>query len=97
MNGYVILLKYTPTARQYATGESVRRRLEPVLRSAAQTLGGQLVSIDVTLGAYDYVARLEVPPGRDLQLFQCLIEFGKPGDFEVTVLRAFGIDDVYPR
>jgi uncharacterized protein with GYD domain len=97
MNGYVVLLRYTPTARQFATAEAVHRRLEPVLRSAAQTLGGSLVSLDVTMGAYDYIARLEVPPGRDAQIFQCLVEFRKPGDFDVTVLRAFGIDEVYSR
>jgi uncharacterized protein with GYD domain len=96
MDGYVILLRYTPTGAQHATSEAVRRRLQPVLQSAAATLRGQLVSLDVTLGAYDFVARLEIPPGQERRIMQCFNDFRRPGDFDVTVLRAFGLDDVFP-
>lgn len=97
MIGYVVLLKYTTAGRQHATREGVRRRLAPVMSSAAQTLGGELLSVEATLGPYDYVARLAVPPDRDVQIFQCLVNFQNLGDFDITVMRAVSIDEAYPR
>lgn len=96
MNGYVVLIRYTPTGAQFATPADARRRLQRALQSATETLGGRLLSLDATLGVYDYVARLDVPPGQDLTILQCKNLLCSPGDIEVTVLRAFGFDDVFP-
>jgi uncharacterized protein with GYD domain len=89
MDIYVFLVKYTQAGVKYGDAEHAKSRWQQIEASLQRTLGGRLISHYVCLGPYDGVVTLEVPPGRDFQLFQCLRGIRAVGDIELTVLRAF--------
>lgn len=96
MDTFVILSKYTREGRKFARPEYARKRWETIAASLQKTLNGKVIANYVTMGPYDSVVIIEIPPGRQLQLFQCLIPVQEPGDVELTVMPAWEFDAFAP-
>lgn len=93
---FIILSKYTTAGRKFAKPEYARKRFETIAASLQRTLNGRVLSHYVTLGNYDSVLTFEIPPGRQLQLYQCLVGAQEPGDVEITVMPAWEFDKYAP-
>jgi uncharacterized protein with GYD domain len=96
MDTYVILSKYTSQGRQYATPDQARKRWDVIAASLKSTLQGTILSHYVTLGAYDSVLTFTIPPNQDFRFLQCINQLLKPGDVEITILRAWEFDQFAP-
>lgn len=96
MDTYIILSKYTPAGRKYARPEHARKRFEVIAASLQKTLQGKVLSHYVTMGNYDSVLTFAIQPGRQFQLFQCLVGAQEPGDVEITVMPAWEFDTFAP-
>ena len=96
MDTFVILSKYTPGGRKYAKPDQARKRWEFIAASLQNTLKGKVLAHYVTMGPYDSVVIIEIPPGRHFQLLQCLIPLQEPGDVELTVMPAWEFDTFAP-
>ncbi len=96
MDTYVVLMRYTSEGRKFATADHARKRWSTIEASLKNTLQGEVLSHYVTMGAYDAVVTFRIPPGRDFQLFQCLIYLQVPGDVEIAVLRAWEFNQFAP-
>lgn len=86
---YVFLMKYTEAGVKYADAEHSKARWKQIESSLQGTLGGKVLSHYVCTGPYDAVVTVQVKPGQDFQIFQCLRILRAVGDVEITVLRAF--------
>ena len=96
MDTFIILSKYTPEGRKYAGPDLARKRWAVIAASLEKTLQGKVLSHHVTMGNYDSVVIFAIPPGRQFQLFQCLIALQVPGDVEITVMPAWEFDTFAP-
>ena len=96
MDTFIILSKYTSQGRKYARPEHARKRWEVIAASLEKTLKGKVLSHYVTLGGYDSVVTVAIPPGQDLHMFQCLTFLQEPGDVDLTVMRAWEFDEYAP-
>jgi uncharacterized protein with GYD domain len=96
MDTFIILSNYTSEGRKHATPDRARKRWDVIATSLEKTLNGKVQSHYVTMGGYDSVVTVAIPPGQDFLFFRCLTSLQEPGDVEITVLRAWEFDEFAP-
>jgi uncharacterized protein with GYD domain len=96
MDTYIILSKYTSLGWKYAAPDDARKRWDVIAASLQKTLNGTVLANYVSMGGYDSVTIIAIPPGQDFQIFQCMRFLQQPGDVEITVLRAWEFDAYAP-
>jgi len=89
---YIFLLTFVGKLGDSA---AIASRLKVILESLKKTLSGELVSLHVTMGDYDFVAIVDIPKDKDRTILDCLRLLRSPGDIRVTILRAFDYQQVH--
>jgi uncharacterized protein with GYD domain len=90
---YIFLLKLVG---KFGADPELGERLQTILTSLKNTLNGRLVSLHATMGEYDFVAIVDIPEGQDKLLYSCLKALRSPGDIDLTILRAFDYQQIFP-
>src|SRR5438552_6619489 len=89
MASYVALINWTQQGvHEY---KNTRDRAE-AFRALLERMGGKLISLHWTLGAYDIVAVAEAPD--DETITAAMLKLGSLGNVRTTTLRAFSADEV---